>query len=500
MDGLSKNYSRSDQIIADGLQNIHRVHIEEDNNDAPVSCLSSRPINHTLTINTTLTDDGSYQQQLEKQHDNDNEWSCSYDTEDDDRTQEYNKNALYHSDNITINNHQIINSPTKEMKDDVKNKSFYLEWLHNSNFFLVCNLSIYSMLGFMLRYFIGELFYSGCDDNEQEGMHLLCVTSTMSPIFIDLPANMLGCFLMGLMSTSTKLKSTNNMNNASSLSQLLPIVHENNYFQNWNNMHLSIRTGLCGCLTTFASWNTQMVTMIGSKNISLIIQALFGYVIGMHCGYMSLKFGQHVSMCIYHYFHCVDQQQQVNIIHLQEEIDPQNNDKKQKEKDSKNNNRIIEIFHLLAPYMVVISILTYFTITNNRSLWLSSLAAPIGAIIRWRLSVSFNKQSNNTWIPYHGTFTANIVGSILSIIATSFLIVSSSSPTGATDVTQDILLAIKSGLAGSLSTVSTFIDEYDNLLSKHNKNNFMNAYKYVYGTIMTACIMSIFVYVPMSYA
>ena len=190
MDGLSKNYSRSDQIIADGLQNIHRVHIEEDNNDAPVSCLSSsRPINHTLTINTTLTDDGSYQQQLEKQHDNDNEWSCSYDTEDDDRTQEYNKNALYDSDNITINNHQIINSPTKEMKDDVKNKSFYLEWLHDSNFFLVCNLSIYSMLGFMIRYFIGELFYSGCDDNEQEGMHLLCVTSTMSPIFIDLPAN-----------------------------------------------------------------------------------------------------------------------------------------------------------------------------------------------------------------------------------------------------------------------------------------------------------------------
>merc|ERR1712151_1047225 len=103
------------------------------------------------------------------------------------------------------------------------------------------------------------------------------------------------------MSTSLKIQNTNNIN--ISQQQILPITHPNNYFQNWSNVHLSIRTGLCGCLTTFASWNTQMVTMIGTGNISIIIQALFGYIVGMHCSYMSLKFGQHLSIYIYYHYH-----------------------------------------------------------------------------------------------------------------------------------------------------------------------------------------------------
>merc|ERR1712151_23016 len=232
------------------------------------------------------------------------------------------------------------------------------------------------------------------------------------------------------------------------------------------------------------------------------IQALFGYIVGMHCSYMSLKFGQHLSIYIYYHYHSNtnDNRQLVDVIHLQEEIDYQNSNKKQMEQQkSKTNNSIVEILHLLVPYVLVLSIVTYFIITNNRSLWLSSLLAPIGAIVRWRLSASFNKQSGTSWIPYHGTFTANILGSMGSIIVTSFLIHSASSSTTLT-ITQDILLSIKLGFAGSLSTVPTFIDEYDNLLSKNDKNNVMDGYKYVFGTISITCIISIFIYVPMSLA
>ena len=285
---------------------------------------------------------------------------------------------------------------------------------------------------------------------------------------------------MGLLSTSTKIKSTNHAKNVSH-PNILPFLNPNHYFQNWNHsIHLALRTGLCGCITTFASWNTQMVIMIASGDINLILSAFFGYIIGVHSSYMSLKFGQHLSLFIH-------DRNNVNVVHLQDEIEEFNH---QEKKSSK----LLEVFHLVLPYMITMLILTYFIVNKLRDIWLSALFAPIGTIIRWRLSVSFNKQ-NATKVPYHGTFYANIIGSIISILSVSLLLAYTSE--SSSSVKNDVFKAIKLGLAGCLSTVSTFMDEYDTLLCNVEKKKNI-AYTYVYGTICVACVSCVIIYISIS--
>ena len=286
---------------------------------------------------------------------------------------------------------------------------------------------------------------------------------------------------MGLLSTSTKIQNTNHAH--ISRSNTLLFLNPNHYFQNWNHsIHLALRTGLCGCITTFASWNTQMVLMISSGDVNLILSAIFGYVLGVHCSYISLKFGQHFSLFIHN-------RNNESVIHLQDEM----NELKREEKEK--SNKLLEIFHLVVPYVMIILILTHFIVNEHRYIWLSTLFAPIGTIIRWRLSVSFNKLKSTKIIQYHGTFYANIIGSILSILSVSFLLASTT--TSSPSIKDDILKAIKLGLAGCLSTVSTFMDECDTLLCNVEKKKHV-AYSYVYGTICTACLSCIIIYVPIS--
>jgi len=51
-------------------------------------------------------------------------------------------------------------------------------------------------------------------------------------------------------------------------------------------IHLAIRTGFCGSLTTFSSWNSEMVIlMLGAGHRqSLVFRGLLGYFIGIETG------------------------------------------------------------------------------------------------------------------------------------------------------------------------------------------------------------------------
>ena len=179
---LSKNYSLTEAIISNELQKIHRLNDEETyKKNAPSP--SPSPINQQLTINTTISDEScNYNMRNLEQTHSDNEcclqiMSSTYDSDYDNhgRSTECN-DTLYNTDRINE-----IASPTSstQSKDDI-----LLSKLHNSPLFLICNLSIYSILGVSIRYFISELFYSGCENGK-----FACVTSMQSPIFVDLPAN-----------------------------------------------------------------------------------------------------------------------------------------------------------------------------------------------------------------------------------------------------------------------------------------------------------------------
>lgn len=79
-----------------------------------------------------------------------------------------------------------------------------------------------------------------------------CVTSDGhdrpgGAVYQDVAANMLGCFLMGLLSTADSLY----LQSGGSCIAILP---KQNMWQPSPPVLLGLKTGLCGSLTTFSSW------------------------------------------------------------------------------------------------------------------------------------------------------------------------------------------------------------------------------------------------------
>lgn len=161
-------------------------------------------------------------------------------------------------------------------------------------------MAIFAILGATLRIAIAQLFGEECANPGTVGWLAasspLCVTADGSTkreggiIFADLPSNILGSFLMGMMQTTAAL----------GLPVTVPIawVSDESWFQGWHVIHLAIRTGFCGSLTTFSSWNSEMVVMIigtGSSYTTQIARALFGYVVGMEVALGSYVMGRKVA-------------------------------------------------------------------------------------------------------------------------------------------------------------------------------------------------------------
>jgi len=167
----------------------------------------------------------------------------------------------------------------------------------------VCYMSLASMLGSFLRIILAQLFGEECKNPGTVGWLAaaspLCVTNdgvvsqVGGIVFADFPANMLGSFFMGMMLSGDRL--------------LLPIsipiafLDKDHAFQQWDVIHLAIRTGFCGSLTTFSSWNSDMVVMMfGAGNThSQVARAVFGYLIGMETSMGSFVFGSKVAWWIH---------------------------------------------------------------------------------------------------------------------------------------------------------------------------------------------------------
>mmetsp|Transcript_6577 Transcript_6577/g.10044 ORF Transcript_6577/g.10044 Transcript_6577/m.10044 type:complete len:532 (-) Transcript_6577:488-2083(-) len=176
------------------------------------------------------------------------------------------------------------------MKANMKSMSSYLEiWT------ILCTLSWFSYVGEFLRVILEKLWGSQCLHGKSPGG---CVTSdglsghigngfTGGAIFIDLPINALGCFIMGLL-TSGDHNDHIPVNNMP-----LACLRRSSPFQSWNLWHMGLRTGFCGSFTTFASWNTQMVSMICDGQW---FAAIFGYIVGLGLSLSAYEMGRHVSI------------------------------------------------------------------------------------------------------------------------------------------------------------------------------------------------------------
>ena len=115
-------------------------------------------------------------------------------------------------------------------------------------------------------------------------------------LFYDFLANMLGCFLMGLLTENTAHQL---YYEADLPVSVLPGGH---WLQDWKALWLGLRVGFCGSLTTWASWNTQMVTMFAAGHGTLlrtqVVSVAFGYFIGFMTAVCSYVLGEQVALAI----------------------------------------------------------------------------------------------------------------------------------------------------------------------------------------------------------
>jgi fluoride ion exporter CrcB/FEX len=125
-----------------------------------------------------------------------------------------------------------------------------------------------AVIGGTLRVYLSRLFGEDCELRESSGVQdsltalfsRICVTAggrtlqTGGALFRDWPANMLGCFFMGILTSHLH-------------SSPFPWFHKDHPLQGNKFLLAAHGVGLCGCMTTFASWNTQMVIMMVRKKL-----------------------------------------------------------------------------------------------------------------------------------------------------------------------------------------------------------------------------------------
>lgn len=357
-------------------------------------------------------------------------------------------------------------------------------------------LSLFSTVGVTMRAFMGRFFGGDCESNAEGHpindflwplSHKICVTASGKTqqyggaLFIDLPANMFGSFIMGLMT------------GFSVDWPVVPCLAHDHPWQEMSGLHLGIKTALCGTLTTFSSWNSQMVLMMdGSANPYLgnqVLAAIFGYTLGLQAALGSFRAGRTTAAWF----------------QLRKNPHIFNGDLSKKELRQRRYH-----VHLSWITPVAVSILVgtlvllymlgdfYWGIPYYRQLWIACFSAPIGTILRWKLGTLNGKCSVRGlyWFPA-GTFLANLLGSILSAGLTAWGIVEFDDK-GAQRWEVPVIKAISLGVAGSLSTVSTFVKEIVDISAESEKKSPFDkkAFLYSQGTMLICCFVGLAVYTP----
>ena len=144
-------------------------------------------------------------------------------------------------------------------------------------------IGLFAILGTLLRMLVAQVFGEYCKNPDSIGWLKasapLCVTHGGSAteqggiIFADLPANLLGSFIMGF------------FQNGAALGLALPLaiawLTPGDPVQSMPILHKAVTTGFCGSLTTFSGWNSAMVVLMfgtGQNRGTHVFNALCKYL------------------------------------------------------------------------------------------------------------------------------------------------------------------------------------------------------------------------------
>ena len=375
-------------------------------------------------------------------------------------------------------------------------------------------LAAFAIIGSSLRIYLGRIFGYDCEFPPEQTDYLsplsTCVTATGlteqrgGALFTDLPANMLGSLLMGILTPVDKDM------------PVLPWLKADHRLQDSTALHISLRVAFCGSLTTFASWNTQMVVMMVGHEIPLgpqVVQGIVGYLIGLACAVSSFHGGRHFGKAMYSFRDKSGTDEESNDTNSETEASASDSRmvvfpkfwRKRNGQKRSFCQLLLDLVNVLvhgkySPFILVSILLALFFVGDykmnssfHKKVLVSSLLAPPGTLLRWKLSLLngkwFRDSDRLRYFPF-GTFLANILGSIISLTSAALLFRLDGSSTAATLW----LSGLKVGFAGNLSTVSSFAKEIV-LLSE--KNNIGPAYLYASASIVTCCLLGLCIYLPM---
>ena len=124
---------------------------------------------------------------------------------------------------------------------------------------------------------------------------------------------------------------------------------------------------------------------------------------------------------------------------------------------------------------------------------LAIILGPFGAITRWLLSkYNGSLKAELKWVPI-GTFAANFLASVISIVIGGVI---ANSDISISDTTECVLRAISVGAVGSTSTVSSFVAEINKLMVSFPIH--LWSYSYVFVTLVTCCMICSLIYYVLS--
>ncbi|KAI3936675.1 hypothetical protein MKX01_034104 [Papaver californicum] len=283
----------------------------------------------------------------------------------------------------------------------------------------LCHLAVFGILGMLTRYLLQKLF----------GPTVASVTSDETALYLDLPSNMLGSFLMGWFGVVFKPD----------------ISHFSDFIA------IGLSTGYLGSLTTFSGWNQKMLDLaVRGKWAVAAAECLIGIFVFMSI-ILGIQTAKEFRWMIKRLGNKENSPNERPCLSCNWRIDSIN----------QHIAILIVLSAVLCLLLSVSGVLLSKWVDDGKPhvsyLWLACMVAPPGVWIRWLLARlngrGLGREGLMKWIPF-GTLIANVSAAcMMAALATVKEVVN-------TESCQMITTGIQFGFLGCLSTVSTFAAEY----------------------------------------
>ncbi|KAL3324218.1 hypothetical protein AABB24_038415 [Solanum stoloniferum] len=336
---------------------------------------------------------------------------------------------------------KLISQPDHKKNDEKTEVPWVLEYTSCLLF-----LAVFGILGVLLRYGLQKLFGPG----------IVGATSDHSYMYLDLPSNMVGSFLMGWFG----------------------VVFKEDISRISSQLAIGLSTGFLGSLTTFSGWNQKMLELSVEGQWVFVV---LGYLLGLFLVAYSIIFG-------------IETAKGANWLYRRANMVSSNSGTDCHWRvDSCKHHLIVILFLLLIlaslwGMSIGLEVNEFSSRSPKAQLWLACIVGPFGVWIRWFLARlngrGLGKSGLLKWVPF-GTLIANVSAAcIMAALATIKKAVN-------TETCDTVASGIQFGLLGCLSTVSTFIAEFHAMRGSKYP---WRAYVYALCTMLISFVLGTLIY------